>query len=224
MVTLLPPGYSINKGKKTLFVFLLEILDNDGIKAKAFWNAKKKRSQTSREVRAHTTAPMPVSAPSVPPLAPAISSAPPALVTTLQVPSTPPRPTPTPSLDDVAMRDPCSPLAAEPLTEWPRSGPGRISNQAFACKFLPLISTPPDTPHEVQMQRNKANRQHMIQWLAKAHRRGFNMGQVCNLARHAGLGQLLSNVVFTNLLRNNFTNLTGPSEPPSGANPGHSAS
>jgi hypothetical protein len=50
MVTLLPPGYPVSKGKKTLFVFLLEILDIDGIKTKVFWSAKKKCSQASGEV------------------------------------------------------------------------------------------------------------------------------------------------------------------------------
>jgi hypothetical protein len=50
MVTLSPPGYPVSKGKKTLFVFLLEILNGNGIKAKVFWHTKKKHSQASREV------------------------------------------------------------------------------------------------------------------------------------------------------------------------------
>ena len=44
MVTLLPPGYPVSKGKKTLFIFLLEILDSNGIKAEVFWHAQKKHS------------------------------------------------------------------------------------------------------------------------------------------------------------------------------------
>jgi hypothetical protein len=44
MVTLLSSGYPVSKGKKTLFIFLLEILDGDGIKAEMFWHAALRRS------------------------------------------------------------------------------------------------------------------------------------------------------------------------------------
>jgi len=224
MVTLLPPGYPVSKGKKTLFVFLLEILDGNSIKAEVFWHAKKKHSQASREVQARTTAPTSVPAPSVPPLAPATSPAPSAPVTMHTVPFTLPRVTPTPSLDDVAMPNLCSPPAAEPPTDWPRSGPRRVSNQAFSCKFPCQAPNSYDTPHEVRMARQTAIWDKRKDWLAKAHRRGYNMGQVCNAVRNAGLGDMIPTDVFTTLLRNHFLNLPpGPSGLAPGSHPGSTA-
>jgi hypothetical protein len=45
MCTLLLTSYSVSKGKKVLFVFLLEILTGDGpIKLESFWHAPKKHS------------------------------------------------------------------------------------------------------------------------------------------------------------------------------------
>jgi hypothetical protein len=48
MCTLLPPAVAVSRGKKVLFVFLLEILTgNEGPKPEVFWHVRKKRSQAS---------------------------------------------------------------------------------------------------------------------------------------------------------------------------------
>ena len=39
---LLPPLYSMAKGKKVMFVFILEVLDRDGPKPGSFWEVQKK--------------------------------------------------------------------------------------------------------------------------------------------------------------------------------------
>jgi hypothetical protein len=45
MCTLLPPGVAVSRGKKVLFVFLLETLTGDeGPKPEVFWRARKKCS------------------------------------------------------------------------------------------------------------------------------------------------------------------------------------
>jgi hypothetical protein len=122
------------------------------------------------------------------------------------------------------MHDPCSPLATEPPTEWPRSGPRHVSNQAFSCKFPRLGPKPYDTPHEVQMARQAANHDHIIAWLAEAHWCGYNTGQVCNTVRNVGLGDIIPTNVFTNLPRDHFLNLSGPSGSALGSRPGSTAS
>jgi hypothetical protein len=68
MCTLLPPGYSVSHGKKSLFIFLLEVLTSEGLKLEVFWHAHKKCSQASQEGHLATQAFTPMSAPSAPPL------------------------------------------------------------------------------------------------------------------------------------------------------------
>jgi hypothetical protein len=145
---------------------------------------------------------MPVPAPFISPLAPATLPAPSAPVTIQVVPFIPPRVTPKPSLDDMAMRNLCSPPAAEPLTEWPRSGPGRISNQAFSCKFPRYATNSPN--HTKYLCDLEVTELAQHRWLAEAHWRGYNTGQVCNAV---SLGDMIPTSIFTTMLHDHFLNL-----------------
>src|SRR6267142_815251 len=67
---LLPPLCPMAKGKKVMFVFILEVLDGDGPKPGSFWTAPKKRRR-----------PLPLpSSPEVPPCEPSVTPALPAVV------------------------------------------------------------------------------------------------------------------------------------------------
>jgi hypothetical protein len=204
--TLLPSRFTVAHSKQVLFVFLLEILTGDkGPKPKVFWRACKKRSQASQEVcRAMSQGLLPAPYPPLPSLVPDTSPEPLALAMLTLAPSASislgsgPLGSSGANPDNVVMEAVKSslPLMASP-EPYKRSKP---SNQAFTCMFL-------QDPTGQTLILSKNDR--MKQWLTKARRWGFNIGQVLNAVQAASRGGFIGEQ-FGKYLDANFMNLVLP--------------
>jgi hypothetical protein len=186
MCTLLPPGYSIARGKKTLFVFLLEILTGEGPKPEVFWRARKKRSRASREVCLATKALTPTSAPPAPSLVPTMPLVPCAQSAPKAAPL--PEVSPLRSGDDVSMGS--RPATPTPLPTAPH--PHALRSNADFLKSFP---------------RNLNQRAPLAAWLEEAANRKVPLGHLITSIRTAGHVSILMDTEFVNFVRGFFPSL-----------------